>query len=109
MAGFRATGKVHKDDYERTVIPVVDIIAKRFGKIHFLLVLETDVSNYSFGAWMDDALLGLKHFTQWRKIAIVDNQNAVKKLTDILGHLIPGESRGFTLAEQEAAIKWISE
>ncbi len=42
-------------------------MAKRFDKIRFLLVLETDVANYSFGAWMDDALVGLKHFTQWRK------------------------------------------
>lgn len=109
VAAFQATGKVYKEDYEKVVIPVVDSIAKQFGKVKFLLVLDTDVSNYSLGAWADDALVGIKHFTNWRKIAIVSNQTAVVKVTDVLGHLIPGETKGFLLAQEGEAIRWISE
>ena len=50
VAAFRATGKVTKEDYERVVIPVVDVIAKTYHKIYFLLVLDTSVANYSAGA-----------------------------------------------------------
>jgi hypothetical protein len=109
VVGFRATGKVHKEDYEKLLIPIVDNEAKKFGRLDFLLVLETDVSNYSIGAWIDDALVGLKHFTQWHKIAIVSNQKAVVNITDVLGHLIPGKSKGFLLSDMDAAIKWVSE
>src|SRR5438093_1054743 len=106
VIGFRATGKVDKEDYEKILIPIVDNEAKKFGQLNFLLVLDTDVSNYSIGAWIDDALIGVKHLTQWHKIAIVSSQKAVVTLTDTLGHLIPGKSKGFLLTDLEDAIKW---
>ncbi len=109
VAAFKATGKVHRDDYEKILIPEVDKVAKIYGKINFLLVLETNVANYSLGAWIDDAWIGLKHFTQWQKIAIVSNQNTVKKITDMLGHLVPGKAKGFKLEDLETAKKWVAE
>jgi hypothetical protein len=108
VAAFKATGKVTKDDYKKILMPEVDRIAKKFRKLSFLLLLETDVSNFTIGAWINDALVGIKHITQWQKIAIISNQNAVKKVTDIFGHLVPGEYKGFKIAELEAAKKWVS-
>lgn len=108
VAAFRASGKVVKEDYERVVIPRVNAVAKEHGKINFLLLLDTVVSNYSFGAWIDDALVGLKHITHWRKIAIVSRQDLVKRITDTLGHLIPGETKGFKYEDLDIAKNWIS-
>ena len=64
VAGFVATGKVTSDDYQKTIYPLVDSIAKAFGKINYLLVIETPLLNYSAGAWIDDALLGAKYFAK---------------------------------------------
>src|SRR5437879_6956559 len=108
VAAFRASGIVTKEDYEAILIPHVDYIHKTFGQINFLLWLDTDVSHYTMGAWVDDALVGMKHFTHWHKIAIVSHQEMVKKITNVLGHLIPGETRGFTVLELPEAIRWIS-
>jgi hypothetical protein len=71
--------------------------------------LETDVSNFSIGAWIDDVLVGIKHITHWHKIAIISNQSAVKIITDVFGHLVPGEYKGFKIAQLEVAKKWVSE
>ena len=109
VGAFRATGKVTKDDYKKILMPEVDSIAKKFHKISFLLLLQTDVSNYSIGAWIDDLFVGIKHITHWHKVAIVSNQGAVKKITDFFGHLVPGEYKGFKIADLEAAKKWVSE
>ncbi len=109
VAAFRATGRVTKDDYRKILMPQVDRIAKKFGKLSFLLLLETDVSKFTTGAWIDDILVGFKHITQWKKIAIISNQSAVKIITDVFGHLVPGEYKGFKIAEVEAAKKWVSE
>jgi hypothetical protein len=109
VAAFRASGKVDKQDYEKIVFPVVDDKAKRFGKLNFLLELETPVANYTIGAWIDDALVGLKHFTQWHKIAIISDQKMVAKITDILGHFIPGKAKGFLISELAEAKKWVTE
>jgi SpoIIAA-like len=109
IAAFKTTGKVTKEDYEKVVIPFIDRVAKKYGKINFLLCLETDVSNYTAGAWMDDAFIGIKHFTHWNKIAIVSQQDSVKKITDLLGNFIPGETKGFKTDDLAAAIYWVSQ
>ncbi|MEP7250892.1 MAG: STAS/SEC14 domain-containing protein [Ginsengibacter sp.] len=108
VAGFVATGKVTSDDYQKIIYPLVDSIAKAFGKINYLLVIETPLSNYSAGAWIDDALLGAKYFTKWNKLAIVTHSDGVKKFTDVFGKLIPGETRGFKTENLAIAKEWIS-
>lgn len=108
VAAFRASGTVTKSDYETVLIPHVDLIQKASGKINFLLWIDTDVSHYTIGAWIDDALVGFKHFTHWHKIAIVSQQRTVKKITNVLGQLIPGETRGYINSELAEALRWIS-
>ena len=109
VIGFRATEKVTKEDYENILMPAVDKQSKLFKKINFLLQIETDISNYTFGAWVDDALVGLKHLTHWHKVAIVSHYDSIKKITDIFGHLVPGEYKGFKTEELEDAKKWVAE
>ena len=108
VAGFKATGKVTKEDYTNIVIPEIESILKQHGHIHFLLVLNTDVGNFTAGAWMNDALVGLKHLSKWKKMAIVSDQKGVEKVTDIISPIMPGESKGFALAELEEAKNWVS-
>lgn len=108
VVGFRASGEVTKDDYETVLIPTVDKAAKQFGELHFLLVLETDVKNFTLGAWLNDAKVGIKHLTKWNRMAIVSDQKSVEKVTDFLSYLMPGESKGFEMAELDEAIAWVS-
>lgn len=109
VVGIHAIGEVTDDDYDEILIPRLDELAKRQGKINYLLVLETDVSNFTMAAWWDDLKLGLKHFTQWNKIAVVSDQKGVQWFTDTFTHFIPGKSKGFALDELDAAVKWITE
>jgi hypothetical protein len=108
VVGIRATGEVNKEDYERVLIPRMEELVKRQGEINYLLVLETDVQNFSLAAWFEDFKLGLKNFKKWEKVAIVTDQKGVERLTDISGHFIPGESRGYKLSELNEAIEWVS-
>jgi hypothetical protein len=109
VIGFRATGKVTKEDYESVLMPAVEAHSKKFNKINFLLWVDTDISNYTFGAWVDDALVGLKHFSHWHKVAIVSHYEVIKKITNVFGHLVPGISKGFGDFEIETAKKWVAE
>ena len=109
VAGFRAIGRVTREDYENVLMPEVDRISKAHEKINFLLILDTEVSNYSLGAWVDDALVGLKHLFKWHRVAIISDQKLVKKITDVFGHLVPGEYKGFLKEDTGSAIKWVSE
>lgn len=108
VAGFTASGEVTKDDYTNVVNPEIDRIIAIHGHIHFLLVLETNTGNFTAGAWMSDALMGMKHLTKWKKMAIVSDQQSVEKITNALSPVMPGESKRFSLSELEAAKAWVS-
>lgn len=109
VVGVKATGTIDKSDFEKVLIPALQALADRTGKINYLLQLETDISNFTFGAWLDDAKLGLKHFRQWHRVAIVTDQKGVEKFSDVFSFLVPGEYKGFPLRELERAKKWVGE
>ncbi|MVN92702.1 SpoIIAA family protein [Mucilaginibacter aquatilis] len=110
VVGIHAIGEVTKDDLEKVLIPKLDDLVKRQGEIHYILVLETDVKNFTAGAWWDDIKVGLKHFTKWKKIAIVTDQKAVEWFTsNVFRFMAPGQSKGFPLGQLDEAVKWVTE
>jgi hypothetical protein len=109
VVGIHATGDVTKDDYEKVLVPKIDELAKRQGDINYLLVLDTDVQNFSAASWLEDFKLGIKHFTHWNRIAVVTDQKGVAWFTDVFRFFIPGTAKGFTADQLDEAKKWISE
>jgi hypothetical protein len=108
VVGIHAIGEVTKEDMETVLLPRIDDLVKRQGEINYLLVLETDVKNFTIGAWWDDLKLGLKNFTKWNKIAVVSDQKGVEWFTDAFRFFVPGKSKGFSLDELDEAIKWVT-
>ncbi len=109
VAAFRATGEVTKDDYTNVVLPQVCLLVENTGKLNFLLLLDTSVTNFTAGAWLQDAMLGLKQLTKWNRAAIVSDSEGVIKFTDIFSFAAPGEFKGFKKEEFDEAILWVSE
>jgi len=108
VLGVRATGTVDKTDLENILLPALQEKVNIYDEINYLLVLDTEVGNWTAGAWIEDAKAGLKHFTKWHKIAVVTDQKGVEKFTDVFTLAVPGESKGFTHAELEEAKTWVS-
>lgn len=109
VAGFRATGEITSDDYKNVVIPRINELVKEQGKINFLFLIDTDLKDFTAGAWLQDALLGLNHLLKWNRAAIVtDNEGAIK-FTDAFSLVVPGEFKGFRKEELEIAILWTAE
>jgi SpoIIAA-like len=108
VAAVRATGEVSKDDYERILVPELDRVSSQHGHIHFLMVLETPVKEFSLGAWTQDIVEGVKHYRGWKKVAVVTDQTGIEKLVGALSAIVPGESKGFPLARLEEAKTWVA-
>ena len=109
VVGFKAVGEITEVDFTETVMPKVQALIDKTDKLNYLLVLETSLKNFSFGAWLKDALMGIKHVTKWNRAAIVTDVDAIRKFTDIFSIFIPGEFRGFEHKELQEAIDWVSE
>jgi hypothetical protein len=108
VAAYRATGEVNKDEYERVVMARVDEVAAQFGKINFLVLMQTDFQNYSLPAFIDYLKVSFEHFTKWERMAIVTDQTWVRNAYDALSPLVHGRIIGYELKDFEDAKVWVS-
>ena len=95
VAAFKASGEITREDFENLVIPHVKTKVNTFNELNYLLLLDTDLNNFTAGAWLQDALLGLQNITKWNRAAIVTDKKAVQNFTEIFSVLMPGEFRSF--------------
>lgn len=109
IVGFKATGDITEKDFSDVVLPKVQELIEKTDQLNYLLVLDTPLKNFSVGAWMKDALMGIKHLTKWNRAAIVSDVAAIRNFTDFFSYLIPGEFKGFEHSELQEAIDWVSE
>ena len=109
VIGVKATNEVDADDLKNVLLPALQQKIDEVGEINYLLVLDTDVANWTAGAWLQDMKAGFLHFTKWNRIAVVSDQKAVETFTDLFTVAVPGKSKGFTHAELEEAKAWVAE
>lgn len=109
VAAFKVSSAVTAEDFDSVILPIIDEKVKRFGRIHFLLYLNTNITNFTAGAALRDIWVGIKHLTKWHRMAIVTDQPVVEKFTDIVSLIAPGEAKGFPVSELPFAKLWVAE
>lgn len=107
IVAFRALAEVTKDDFLTAVVPAVEHLVKQTNEINFLLVLDTDIKNFTAGAWLQDALLGLKHLGKWNRAAIVTDSEDIISFTNGFSYVVPGEFHGFKKEAFNKALNWV--
>ena len=109
IVGFKAVGEITENDFSETVLPKVKALIAKTDQLNYLLVLETSLKNFTVGAWMKDAFMGIKYITKWKRAAIVSDVEAIRSFTNFFSYLMPGEFKGFEHKDLEKAIDWVSE
>lgn len=109
IVGFKATGEITEKDFTDIVLPKVKELIDATDTLNYLLILETELNNFTIGAWMKDIMMGIKHITKWNRVAIVSDVVAIRSFTNFFSYLIPGEFKGFEHIALQDAIDWISE
>ena len=108
VVGLSAAGKITGEDYETVLLPLLKEKLESHDKIAFLFQLGPDYEGYKAAAAWDDAKVGLKHFADFERIAIVTNDKKIIRTIKTFGFMMPGEVRLFSNAELEEAKAWIS-
>lgn len=107
IVAFRALAEVTTEDFLATVVPAVEHLVKQTNEINFLLVLDTDLKNFTAGAWLQDALLGLKNLGKWNRAAIITDTDEIISFTNGFSYIVPGEFRGYKKSEFNKALNWV--
>jgi hypothetical protein len=108
VIGARAVGEVTADDYESTLIPAVEAALAIRDKIRMLYVLGTEFEGYEAEAALDDTRMGLHHWSDFERIAVVTDHGVYRTAIKGFGFLMPGEVRVFGVDELDEAKDWIS-
>lgn len=109
VLGFSAKGTVTASDYESVIIPAVEALFSRHGKVRFLYHLGADFSGFEAGAVWDDTKLGLRHLAGWEKMAVVSDVEWIRAGIKIFALAIPGHVRVFHDGELTEAKEWVTE
>jgi len=109
VAAYKASGSVGKEEYERVVMKRVDEVAVEFGKVNFIVVLQTGMEDYTIGAFLQYLKVSFEHFFKWNRMAIVSDEQWVRRAYDFLGHIVHGEIRTYEIKRLDEAREWVSE
>ena len=106
VLAIEAVGKVTDEDYRTTLIPKVEAMMAK-GPIKMIFVIGKEFSGYDLEALWDDGAFGIKHWREFKRIAVVADQAWMRAATSMFAPLIPEEVRLFNLSELSAAKNWI--
>lgn len=108
VIGFVAKGEVTAADYEEVLEPAIEDALARHDRLRLLYVLGADFTGYSGGAAWEDGKVGMAHLTKWEKIAVVSDKDWVRHTVNVVGYLIPGKVKVFSVAEEADASEWVT-
>jgi hypothetical protein len=107
VIGFKATGRVTRQDYLEVVIPAVEKARKTHSKTRLYYELGPQFSEIDLGAEWEDLKLGLEDYTRWERVAVVTEVGWIKHLVGAFRFVMPGEVRVFANPQVAEARRWI--
>jgi SpoIIAA-like len=104
---LRGFGTVTADDYREVLIPAVSRAAARGRNLRLLLEFSDGFEGYDAGAVRADAGVGIGHFSDFERIAVVTDHHGIRAAIHVFGIFIPGDVRLFDASSVNDARAWI--
>jgi hypothetical protein len=108
VIGIEASGQVTSDDYERVIFPAIDDKQREHDKVRLMYVLGPEFDGYSAGAVWEDSKLLFKHPSSWEKIAVVTDEDWIRRSLSVFGWMVPGEVKVFANGDTSQARDWVT-
>ena len=106
VLAIEAVGNVTHEDYRSILIPKAEAMMAE-GPIKMIFVIGKEFSGYDLEALWDDGAFGIKHWREFKRIAVVGDQAWMRAAVSIFAPFFPAEVRLFNLSELSAAKDWI--
>ena len=104
---LKLSGKLTHEDYEK-ITPMLDAALVEVKQPHIRALIDlTELEGWEVRAAWDDFKLGVKHGTQFVKIAIYGNKNWQEMAAKIGSWFVSGDAKYFD--NEAAALDWLNE
>jgi hypothetical protein len=107
VLGVEATGTVTHHDYQAVLIPAAEAMLAT-GPVKMIYVAGPGFTGYELEALWDDSAFGLKHWHQFKRIAVVTDNTWLRAAVTMFSPFVPIEMRLFELAKLDTAKTWIT-
>ena len=107
VVGFKLCGKLHDEDYKQFV-PTMETILTAEGRVR-LFVQFQDFHGWDLHAAWDDVKFGLKHYSDFERIAMVGDRRWEKWMASFCKPFTRAKVRYFEESEVDAAWRWLRE
>ncbi|MCC7232455.1 MAG: STAS/SEC14 domain-containing protein [Bacteroidia bacterium] len=108
ILGLEFSGEITAEEYRSVVFPEVETLAQSNPGLKILCFVKKGI-HFSPGALIDDALVGLKHFNHWKKVAIVSDLDWLRPASMAMSFFIPGQLHFFPEKDMPSAIIWLED
>lgn len=109
--GFRATGRVTRDEYRDVLLPPMRAAAQD-GDVRMVFAIGPGFEKFELGALAQDTeagiTLGLGHPHAWKRTALVTDVDWIAKALHMFAWLTPGEVKLYELDGLEDAKAWVA-
>jgi hypothetical protein len=102
---IKITGKLETEDYEQFV-PALEEQIEQNGKIDLMVEL-LDFKGWTAGAAWEDTKFGLKHFTDFERVAIVGDKRWEKSMAFFCKAFTTAKVRYFDVSERDEGFAWL--
>ena len=106
--GFEAVGEIDDDDFGDVVEPILRKEIALGKKIRLLYLLGPALKEYEGDAIAEDMKFAARHPTAYERVAVVSDEDWLRPALRVLSVLVPGQLRGFPVAELQAAKSWVA-
>jgi SpoIIAA-like len=108
VLGLEAHGRVTHQDYKDVLVPRLAEAAAR-GPVDMIYAIGEDFEGFDLEAMWDDAAAGLRNWKNFRRVAVVADQNWIRAAVSIFAPIYPCAFRLFKRSELAAAKEWIAQ
>jgi len=103
---IRVAGHLTGTDYDHALPELEQAIENAGGRLDALIRLE-DLAGIDFAALWRDLKFDLRHYNDFRRIAVVADSGPVAALSGLAGLVTGAEIRRFAPDEEDAARRWL--
>ncbi len=109
VIAVRASGYVTGKEYKTVLVPVDTERRRTHTMLNLYYVFAPDYAGMDISGMWEDTKLDLRHWRGWRRIAIVSDNNAIRKGAAAAARYLRRPVRVFSLAEAPAGRAWVTE
>jgi len=107
IIGIRAGGKLTRADYRDILIPRLEALIARHGKIRALFWMDESFDGWEMEAALDNTAMDVKHRGDFEKVAMVGGPAWERLCAKLAGVLISGEIKTFPSGRLSEAWGWL--